>query len=57
MEEKIIVAGTLEGGGYDSNLEYNRRVYGTDGIAPACKGTGGGGHETKIIEYGGGSLW
>ena len=54
MAEKIIVAGTIEGEGYDTNLEYNRRVYGTDGIAPACKGTGGGGHETKIIEWGGG---
>ena len=54
MAEKIIVAGTIEGEGYDTNLEYNRRVYGTDGIAPACKGMGGGGHETKIIEYGGG---
>lgn len=53
MAEKIIVAGTLEGEGYDTNLEYNRRVYAIEGIAPACKGMGGG-HETKIIEHRGG---
>ena len=55
MAEKIIVAGTIEGEGYDTNLEYNRRVYATEGDAPACNGMGGGGHETKIIEWGGGA--
>lgn len=46
----IIVAGTIVGGGYENNLEYNKRIYDPSGIAPACKGASGGGHQTKIIE-------
>ena len=42
MAEKIIVAGTLNGGVYAKMHEQSRRVYDTDGLAPTQNTCGGG---------------
>lgn len=57
MAEKIIVAGTIEGGVWSKSLEQHKRVYDTSGIAPTLAAGGGGNLEKKITETTAGTIW
>ena len=50
MAEKCIMAGSIEGAGYEKMFEQSRRVYSPDGTAPTLHTVGGGNLEPKIIE-------
>ena len=45
----LILAGTLNGGKWNRNLESNRRVYSINGISPTITTCGGGNTEPKIM--------
>ena len=45
---RLLLVGTIEGGGYENTLEECRRVYGTEGISPTVTAKRGGYHEVKI---------
>ena len=50
MAKQCIMAGTLNGGGYEKMLEQDRRVYSAEGASPTVRTKTGGNKETVIME-------